>query len=136
MSRRSFVWLAAMTALALVFGIGLRFLLSPSSPPGLPLAFVARHEHGFGHCTGELSLAEAGVVFRTSRHGEWRWRADEIVDISRPSETELELRARSRERGRSEDIETFRFTFLRPAISREDFQRFRSGVLGLEGALR
>jgi serine/threonine protein kinase len=130
-------WLALAAGMILLLGIGLR-LSVPSDPeetrevapevstPDPPLAFVARHDHAIGHCTGDLSLAETGISFRSSRHGEWRWRPEEVQEFSRPSETELELRARSRERGKQAETETFRFSFLRPALARGDFQRYRN----------
>jgi serine/threonine protein kinase len=93
--------------------------------PFAPLGFVARHEHAIGHCTGDLSLGETGIVFRSSRHVEWRWQPREVDRLSLPSETELDLHARSKERGIRAKSETFRFTLLRPVLAREDFQRYR-----------
>jgi eukaryotic-like serine/threonine-protein kinase len=100
----------------------------PADVPHLehPLRFVARHEHRIGHCTGDLVLGEREIVFETSRHGTWRWRASEIEELTRRSETEIELRARSPERGREDDteLETFRFTFLRPGVSEAELRRY------------
>jgi serine/threonine protein kinase len=143
-SSRVLPWLTLVASIVLVLGIGFRPSISrapqgvpevgerrPSTPtPFRPLAFVARHEHAIGHCTGDLSLAETGIVFRSPRHGEWRWRASEIAALSRPGGTELELGARSRERGDLAERETFRFTFLRPEIARDDFERFRKALGG------
>ncbi len=91
----------------------------------LPLRFVARHEHRVGHCTGDLSLAESGLVFEAPRHGEWRFGPERIESLLQRSETELELRARTR--GESE---TFRFTFLRPALEEAALRDYRERVLG------
>ncbi len=99
--------------------------ISQETPPVAPsLSFVARHEHRVGHCTGDLVLGEAGIVFETSRHGRWRWRPDEIGTLRRPEGDELELEALSRERGERNELSTFRFTLLRPPIGAEDFQRY------------
>lgn len=101
-----------------------------SLPLPLPLRFVARHEHRIGYCTGDLVLDETGIAFETSRHGTWRWKVSEIEGLHRLSDTELELRAPDPTRGRSGDaaVETFRFTFLRPGLSQEDFDGYQ-GVL-------
>ncbi|HJS74475.1 MAG TPA: serine/threonine-protein kinase [Vicinamibacteria bacterium] len=98
---------------------------APASPaPSLPLQFVARHEHRIGHCTGDLSLAENGLVFVAPRHGEWRFPPERIESLAFRSETELELRARAHE-----ESETFRFTFLRPALERNRFREYQVRVL-------
>jgi hypothetical protein len=99
---------------------------APPAPPAtsLPLQFVARHEHRIGHCTGDLSLAENGLVFVALRHGEWRFPPERIESLAFLSETELELRARARE-----ESETFRFTFLRPALERNRFREYQARVL-------
>ena len=88
--------------------------------PALPLHFVARREHRIGHCTGDLWLAESGVLFETSRHGSWRFRPDRIERLVRRRGTELELRAES---------ETYRFTFLRPALDERLFVDYRKRIL-------
>ncbi len=99
--------------------------LAPSpTTRSLPLRFVARHEHRVGHCTGDLSLAESGLVFEAPRHGKWRFRPEQIENLLRRSETELELRARTR--GESE---TFRFTFLRPSLEEAALRDYREKVL-------
>jgi serine/threonine protein kinase len=139
---RRLPWLALMASIIIVLGIGFRPRVSrapepipdpqasETSTPFRPLAFVARHEHAIGHCTGDLTLAETGIVFDSPRHGEWRWDASEIAALSRSSESELELEARSGERGDGAERERFRFTFLRPRIAREDFERFRKELRG------
>jgi serine/threonine protein kinase len=139
---RRLPWLALTASIVLVLGIGFRPRVSrapepiadpqasETPTPFRPLAFVARHEHAIGHCTGDLMLEETGIVFRSPRHGEWRWDAGEIAALSRPSETELELQARSGERGYRAERETFRFTLLRPRIAREAFERFRRELRG------
>ncbi|HXV65581.1 MAG TPA: serine/threonine-protein kinase [Vicinamibacteria bacterium] len=91
------------------------------SRPMEPLAFVARHEHLLGHCTGDLTLSSEGVRFESSRH-DWHWRDDEIASLERTSETSFDLVARTAEG----DTESYRFTFLRPDLSLEDWERFRS----------
>jgi serine/threonine-protein kinase len=129
--------LLAALALVLVFAVPLTVRTPESSgssdssqaspaPPSSfqPLQFVARHEHRIGHCTGDLSLAENGLVFVASRHGEWRFPPERIESLAFLSETELELRARTRE-----ESETFRFTFLRPALDRTRFREYQSKVL-------
>jgi serine/threonine-protein kinase len=88
------------------------------------LAFVARHEHAMGHCTGDLSLGEEGIVFASSRHRAWRWGPEDVESLSSRSEDEIELRARSRERGRRDEMETFRFTFLRPPLTQADLEPY------------
>jgi serine/threonine-protein kinase len=93
---------------------------APAPAPVLPLHFVARHEHRVGHCTGDLWLAESGVLFETSRHGSWRFRPDRIEELVHRSGTELELRAES---------ETYRFTFLRPALDERVFLDYRKAIL-------
>ncbi len=100
-----------------------------------PLRFVARHEHRVGFCTGDLVLDENGIVFQTSRHGTWRWRVSEIEELTRLSETDLNLRARSPERRHTEDaeVETFRFTFLRPNLSEADFRHYEEVVKARRG---
>jgi serine/threonine-protein kinase len=129
-------------AVVLTLGLGILGLLgnsenenenpSATTPPppspttvDLPLRFVARHEHRVGHCTGDLSLAESGVVFEAPRHGEWRFRPGEIESLVQRSDTELELRARTR--GESE---AFRFTYLRPALEQATLSDYRKKVLG------
>jgi serine/threonine-protein kinase len=123
-------------ALVLLLAIGVAgvSLRPPTGAPGEApvtaeatapsLAFVARHEHAVGHCTGDLSLGEEGIAFESSRHRDWRWRPEDVQSLSRRSDEELELRARSRERGRRDEMETFRFTFLRPPLSRADFEPY------------
>ena len=124
----------AAGALFLAMGLGFFRHIAPGSeePPAapniwLPLRFVARHEHRVGHCTGELSLAESGPVFDSPRHGEWRFRPEQIESLLQRSETELELRARTRD-----EIETFRFTFLRPALEEAAFRGYRERILARE----
>ena len=130
---RSRIALAA-GVLFLVMGLGSFRLMRPGSdeppeaqPPltiSLPLRFVARHEHRVGHCTGDLSLAESGIRFESPRHGDWRWRPEDIEGLTQRSETEIELRARIRgEPG------TFRFTFLRPALADDELRGYRETVL-------
>jgi serine/threonine protein kinase len=132
---RSFLLVAAAV---LTLGIGvLGFLVTrsedaPAAPLlpspavlSLPLRFVARHEHRVGHCTGDLSLAESGLVFEAPRHGEWRFGPEQIESLLQRSETDLELRARMR--GESE---TFRFTFLRPALEEGALREYRERILG------
>ena len=128
-----------LAAVVLVLVLGLFRLMRPgsedappvtSSPPSaralpLPLRFVARHEHRLGHCTGDLSLAESGLRFESPRHGEWRFPPEQIERLVRRSETELELRARTK--GESE---TFRFTFLRPALEEAALRDYRERILG------
>lgn len=89
--------------------------------PMEPLTFVARHEHSLGHCTGDLTLSSEGVRFESSRH-DWSWRHDEITMLERRSETSFDLVARST----GGDTDSYRFTFLRPGLSLEDWERFRS----------
>jgi serine/threonine-protein kinase len=129
----------AVVVLMLLFGVfGLRRPVSdealpmPPPPPSpepsaAPLRFVARHEHRIGHCTGDLSLDESGVVFAAPRHGEWRFPPERIESLVQRSATELELRARTR--GESE---TFQFTFLRPALERAAFRAYRDRTLARE----
>ena len=128
---RSRIVLAA-GVLALVLGFS--WLMRPGSeeppaalPPStlsLPLLFVARHEHRVGHCTGDLSLAESGIRFESPRHGDLRFRPAQIESVVQRSESELELRARTR--GESE---TFRFTFLRPALEEAALRDYRERIL-------
>lgn len=94
------------------------------APVAPPLRFVARHEHRVGHCTGDLSLSASGILFDSSRHEDWEWRPEDIEDLTRRSETELDLRSR-----KNGEIETFRFTFLRPALADEELRRYRRTVL-------
>jgi serine/threonine-protein kinase len=122
--------LLAAVALVLFFAVPAQEPVSAPLPPPpvsvsvTPLQFVARHEHGIGHCTGDLSLAENGLVFVAPRHGEWRFSPERIERLALVSETELELRARDRD-----ESETFRFTFLRPALERERFREYQASVL-------
>ncbi len=130
-----------VAAFVLMLGLGLFRLVGPSSeeastparvPPApspptlaLPLQFVARHEHRVGHCTGDLSLAESGLVFEAPRHGELRFRPEQIESLLLRSETELELRART-----GGESETLRFTFLRPALEGPVLRDYRKRILG------
>jgi hypothetical protein len=90
-----------------------------------PLRFVARHEHAIGHCTGDLSLGESGLSFVAPRKGEWRFSPERIEALDLLSDIELALRARTR----GEEEDTFRFTFLRPALQEAQFREYRSRVL-------
>jgi serine/threonine-protein kinase len=107
---------------------------APGTPPSpsptafsLPLRFIARHEHRVGHCTGDLSLAQSGLLFEAPRHGEWRFRPEEIESLVQQSDNDLELRARTRG-----GIETFRFTFLRPALEEAVLRDYRERILAPE----
>jgi serine/threonine protein kinase len=133
---RSRVALAGAVALLLILGFFRLERPGSQLPPAaaplpspteltLPLRFVARHEHRVGHCTGDLSLAETGLLFEASRHGEWRFRPEQIESLVRRSESELELRAVTR--GESE---TFEFTFLRPALEEAALRDYRERILG------
>ena len=138
-SRAGIVVAAVVLMVVLTLGLGLFGLVrrpgsedAPATPPrptplalALPLRFVARHEHRVGHCTGDLSLAESGLLFEGSRHGKWHFRPEQIERLIQRSETELELRARTR--GESE---TFRFTSLRPALEETALRGYRERVLG------
>jgi serine/threonine-protein kinase len=126
---------AAMAFLLAVFwtprGIAPPHWSAPPSTPSpavaplpLPLRFVARHEHGIGHCTGDLSLSDTGLLFVAPRHGEWRFSPERIESLALVSETELDLRART-----NDGYERFRFTFLRPALEPERFREYRSRLL-------
>jgi serine/threonine protein kinase len=122
-------WRAALAAVFLLLLSGLVSLRR--TIPGFeqaavapPLRFVARHEHRLGHCTGDLSLSTSGIQFESSRHGGWRWRPEDIEDLTPRSETELDLRAR-----KSGEVETFRFTFLRPALTPDEIRNYRQTVL-------
>ncbi len=129
-SRSRFV----LAAILLTLVLGLFRLIRPGSeePPEaqppltiwLPLKFVARHEHRVGHCTGDLSLAESGILFESPRHGHWRWRPEDVEGLTLRSETELDLRAR-----KSGEIEMFRFTFLRPVLAEGELRGYRETVL-------
>jgi serine/threonine protein kinase len=89
----------------------------------LPLRFVARHEHRVGHCTGDLSFEEAGVSFESPRHGKRRFSAREIESLLWRAETEIELRAHT-----ARGSETFRFTFLRPALEEAAFREYQGTI--------
>jgi serine/threonine protein kinase len=118
--------LAALVLFLVVAAVaGLFFRRPPvsESVAGTPLVFVARHEHAVGHCTGDLTLGD-GIVFESSRHRDWRWRPEDVESIASQSDGELELRARSRERGKRQEMETFRFTFLRPPLAKADLERY------------
>lgn len=95
---------------------------APAAPP--PLRFVARHEHRVGHCTGDLSLSASGISFESPRHDDWRWLPEDIEDLTQRSETDLNLRVKT-----NGEVETFRFTFLRPALTEEDLGSYRETVL-------
>ncbi len=127
-----------LAAFVLAAGLGSYRLTRPGSedapaaapPPAdlaLPLRFVARHEHRMGHCTGDLSLAESGLRFESPRHGEWRFSPAQIESLVQQSETELELRARLRD-----ESETYRFSFLRPALRKPALDDYRAKILGRE----
>ena len=128
-----------VAAVVMTLGLGFFGLIRPTgpedapvtpSPPtpaalALPLRFVARHEHRVGHCTGDLSLAESGLLFEAPRHGEWHFRPEQIESLIERSETELELRAWTRD-----ESETIRFTFLRPALDEAALRDYRERILG------
>lgn len=124
-ARVVFAAMALVLVLAIFWQKPKPSVATPSPPAvALPLQFVARHEHRVGHCTGDLSLAESGLVFEAERHGEWRFSAEQIESLALVSETELELRTKTR----GED-QTFQFTFLRPPLDKAQFRAFRSSVL-------
>ncbi len=83
----------------------------------LPMRFVARHEHRLGHCTGDLWLRADGIAFKTSRHGRWHWRPAEIEQLTRLTTSALTIRVASQD---------FNITFMRPQITRADFERYQA----------
>ena len=82
--------------------------------PGISLSALA-----------EQGPLQSGLVFEAPRHGEWRFRPEQIESLLQRSETELELRTRTR--GESE---TLRFTFLRPALEEAALRDYRERILG------
>ena len=60
-----------------------------------------------------------GIAFKTSRHGMWHWHVAEIEQLIRLSSSALTVRVASR---------NFDITFMRPQITRGDFERYRAVV--------
>jgi len=52
------------------------FLLEVSSGlilPELPIELAVKHDHRLGSCTGQLTLGDGFVEYRSKSHGSWQW---------------------------------------------------------------
>lgn len=60
------------------------FLLEVSSElvlPELPIELSAKHDHRIGSCTGQLTLRDGSVEYRSKSHGSWQWLFAQIRSI-------------------------------------------------------
>ena len=91
----------------------------------LPLSFTAKHNHRIGACTGELTLADWGIEYRSKEHGVWRWTFDKIRAMERPSPRRLEIETEEKDllvMGRGKK---YRFDFQDAPLEDEAWRRYQ-----------
>lgn len=60
------------------------FLLEVSSElvlPELPIELAVKHDHRLGSCTGQLTLRDGSVEYRSKSHGSWQWPFAQIRSV-------------------------------------------------------
>jgi hypothetical protein len=60
------------------------FLLEVSSElvlPELPIELAVKHDHRIGSCTGQLTLGDGSVEYRSKSHGSWQWPFAQIRSV-------------------------------------------------------
>jgi hypothetical protein len=49
--------------------------------PELPIELAVKHDHRLGSCTGQLTLQDGSVEYRSKSHGSWQWPFAQIRSI-------------------------------------------------------
>jgi len=60
------------------------FLLRVSAElvlPELPIELAAKHDHRIGSCTGQLTLRDGAIEYRSKSHGSWHWPFAQVRSI-------------------------------------------------------
>ncbi len=89
----------------------------------LPLLLGARHNHRFGGCKGELSLASLGVRFQSTDH-DWAFRPGDIRVMERPDEATFILETFEKDTLALGKNKRYRFELEAP-LSDADWARYQ-----------
>jgi len=93
--------------------------------PSLPLDFSARHHHRLGSCTGQLTLYDWGIEYRSSKHGLWQWQAKQIRALERQNRWSLAVTTDEQDMLGLLSSKNYNFSLLGAAVGDEVWKRYR-----------
>ena len=92
--------------------------------PRLPVELTVKHHHRLGSCTGELTLRDWGVEYRSSKHGVWQWRFPGIVALERDSAWDLGLQTREEDMLGLFSTKNYNFSLLGATLDDQGWKRY------------
>lgn len=92
--------------------------------PELPMELGVKHNHRLGHCTGTLTLGDAGVQYVSRKHGSWGWDFEHIQSMGSRNEWRITLSTREDDMLGLLDSKRYVFELRSGPVERQTWKRY------------